>query len=89
MDSELFDHAAPKQTVGLDLNSDLYSKARAAGIDASRVAEEALIRALFVKQRERLRDEIRQDMEAVARYVAQHGDPAAELYELAEPPDAT
>jgi len=88
METTLFEDGAPKETVGLTLNSDLYSKACAAGIDASRVAEEALIRALRARQREQLREEIRQDMEAVARYVAEHGDPAAELRELFGPPDA-
>jgi post-segregation antitoxin (ccd killing protein) len=88
MEAALFDDNAPKQTFGLTLNSDLYSKTCAAGIDPSRVAEEALIRALRAKETEKLKAEIRQDMEAVARYVAEHGDPAAELRELFGPPDA-
>jgi post-segregation antitoxin (ccd killing protein) len=88
METELFDHSAPRQTVGLELNSDLYSKARSAGIDASRIAEEALVRALRAKQIEKLKAEIRQDTEAVARYIMQHGDPVAELQELFGPHDA-
>lgn len=88
METALFDSEAPKQTVGLAINSDLYSKASAAGIDASRVAEEALIRALRAKDHEKLLIEIRQDSEAVARYVEAHGDPVAELHELFGPPDA-
>ena len=85
METTLFDDGAPRQTVGLTLNSDLYSKICAAGIDASSVAEEALIRALRGKRTEKLREEIRQDFEAMDRYVAVHGDPAAELRELFGP----
>lgn len=88
METELFDETAPSQTVGLSLNSDLYSKVREAGIDASHVAQEALIRALRAKDREKLLNEIRQDSEAVGRYIEAHGDPVAELQELFGPPDA-
>jgi post-segregation antitoxin (ccd killing protein) len=89
MRSPLFDERARKQTVSLTINSDLYAKVRAAGINASRVAEEALARALRDKQTETLRQEIKQDREALAKYVAEHGDPAAELREMFEQsPDA-
>ena len=37
-----YDVKAPKQTVSLTLNSDLYAKAKKLGINASQVAEEAL-----------------------------------------------
>jgi post-segregation antitoxin (ccd killing protein) len=88
MQLPLFDAGARKRTVSLTVNSDLYAKTRAAGINASRVAEEALAQALRQKLAEALRDEIRQDREALARYVADHGDPAAELREMFEPHDA-
>jgi hypothetical protein len=38
--SSLFDQNARRRTVSLTVNDDLYAKARAAGINASRVAEE-------------------------------------------------
>lgn len=88
METELFDENAPSRTYGLNLNSDLYSKVCEVGIDASRVAQEALIRALRAKDREKLLAEIRQDSEAVARYVETHGDPVADWEELFDPPDA-
>jgi post-segregation antitoxin (ccd killing protein) len=90
MPSALFDATARKRTVSLTVNGDLYTKAKAAGINVSRVAEEALADALRRRQAEVLQDEIRRDQRALARYVAEHGDPAAELREMFEPPcDAT
>jgi post-segregation antitoxin (ccd killing protein) len=90
MPSALFDATARKRTVSLTVNGDLYTKVKAAGINASRVAEEALADALRRRQAEVLQDEIRRDQRALARYVAEHGDPAAELREMFEPPcDAT
>jgi post-segregation antitoxin (ccd killing protein) len=84
MPTALFDAAARKRTVSLTINSDLYAKTKAAGINASRVAEEALADALRTKQAEVLRGEIRRDQQALARYVAEHGDPVAELHEMFE-----
>jgi post-segregation antitoxin (ccd killing protein) len=85
MFSALFDATARKRTVSLTVNSDLYAKTKAAGINASRVAEEALAEALRARQAAILRDEIRRDQAALARYVAEHGDPVAELREMFEP----
>ncbi len=82
MPDALFDRSARKLPVSLSINSDLYAKARASGIDAARVAEEALERALAAQATETLRAEIRRDMEVVDRYVAEHGDPVAELREM-------
>ena len=42
MKDPFFESKAPKQTVSITLNSDLYSKAKSMGINASKVAEEAL-----------------------------------------------
>ena len=89
MQNTLYDGAARKRTVSLTLNSDLYAKVRAAGMNASRIAEAALAEALRTRDAEVLRVEIRQDMQALADYIAEHGDPAAELRELFDPPDAT
>ncbi len=87
MQTPLFDAAARKQTVSLTINGDLYARIRTVGIDASRVAEAALARALCEKQAELLRAEIRRDMVALADYVAAHGDPAGELREMFEAVD--
>jgi antitoxin CcdA len=64
---------APKQTVSLTINSDLYAQARRLGINASQVAEEALIEQVARRKAEQIRAEIRQDLEAVDAYVAKHG----------------
>jgi post-segregation antitoxin (ccd killing protein) len=84
----LFDRSARKLSVNLSINSDLYARAQASGIDASLVAEEALARALAVQATETLRAEIRQDMEALTEYVAKHGDPGAAYRAMFGPPDA-
>lgn len=79
MPDSLYDEAAGKQVIGLELNADLYGKAEAAGLDAARIFEQALADALRAKHRETLRAEIEQDRRALAAYIAEHGDPAAEL----------
>jgi post-segregation antitoxin (ccd killing protein) len=88
MDGASYDIAGRKRTVSLTLNSDLYAKVRAAGMNASRIAEAALAEALKARETELLRWEIRQDMQALADYIAEHGDPVAELRELFDPSDA-
>jgi post-segregation antitoxin (ccd killing protein) len=88
MPSAAFDPGARKRTVSLTVDIDLYAKSKAAGINASRVAEAALREALREAQRAVLRREIQQDRDALARYLAEHGDPAAELREMFAPPDA-
>ncbi len=42
MRKPLHDLKAGKQTVSITLNSDLYAKAKSLGINASKVAEEAI-----------------------------------------------
>jgi antitoxin CcdA len=88
MQTALFDTRARKQTVSLTVDSDLYARIRALGINASRVAEEALAQALREKEAELLRAEIRQDMMALADYVTAHGDAVAELREMFDAADA-
>ena len=72
----LYDIKAPKQTVSLTVNSDLYSQAKKLGINSSQVAEEALNVAVTARLTERLKAEILQDLAAYNSYVAQHGSPA-------------
>jgi post-segregation antitoxin (ccd killing protein) len=69
----LFEQKAPKQTVSITLNSDLYSKAKSMGINTSKVAEEALAHEYSVQLREALRAEIRDELAALDRYEAEHG----------------
>lgn len=81
---------APRQTVSLTINSDLFARVKALGINASRVAEAALAAELEKVRRETLLAEIAADTEAVGRYVATHGsfgDLAREHYAI--PKDST
>ena len=71
-----YDQDAKKQTVSLTINSDLFAKAKAAGINASQVAEEALAQALNRHMIAIVKAEIRQDLEAYNAYIAKHGSPA-------------
>ena len=68
-----FDPNAPKQTVSVTLNSDLYAKAKSVGINASRVAEEAIAEEYSKRRKEALLKELRQDLAAVEKYEEQHG----------------
>jgi len=68
-----YEISAPKQTVSLTLNSDLYTRAKSAGINASRVAEEALACAYAELRAASLRAELEQDLAAASVYAAEHG----------------
>jgi len=69
----VFDPKAPKQTVSVTLNSDLYAKAKSVGINASQVAEEAIADEYSKRRKEALLKELRQDLAAVERYEEEHG----------------
>ena len=71
-----------RKRASLKINAELLEKARAAGIDASRIAEAALNRALVEVDREQLRAEIAQDLRAMEDYIDKHGSPVAELREM-------
>ena len=73
MRDPFYDPKAPKQTVSLTLNSDLYAKAKALGINASRVAEEALAGEYAARRGAELLAELKRDLAAVEAYSAQHG----------------
>jgi antitoxin CcdA len=64
---------AAKQTVSLTINSDLFAQVRRLGINASQIAEEALIQEVTRRKAERLQAEIRQDLEAASSYIDKHG----------------
>jgi antitoxin CcdA len=73
MRDKLFDPKAAKQTVSITLNSDLYAKAKSVGINASRVAEEALATKYAELHSESLLAELRRGLAAVESYAEQHG----------------
>jgi post-segregation antitoxin (ccd killing protein) len=64
---------APKQTVSLTINSDLYTQAKGLGLNASQIAEEAIAVELARRHAERIQAEIRADLEATNAYTAKHG----------------
>jgi len=84
-----FDPSAKKRTVSLTLNSDLYAKAKAQGINASQVAEAALAQALAARLMEKVQAEIERDLAAYNAYIEKHGSPAEMLRDyLTERDDA-
>ena len=84
-----YDRSAKKRTVRLTLNGDLYTKAKAQGINASQVAEAALAEALTLRLTKKVEAEIEQDLAAYNAYVEKHGSPAEMLRDyLADRDDA-
>jgi len=73
MRNPLFDRKAAKQTVSITLNSDLYAKAKSIGVNASKVAEEALAAKYAEMYSEELLSELRRGLTAVENYADQHG----------------
>lgn len=68
-----YDVKAAKQTVSLTINSDLYAQAKRFGINTSQIAEEALAREVARRKAERLKEDVRKDLEALDAYEAEHG----------------
>jgi post-segregation antitoxin (ccd killing protein) len=73
MKEPLFDESAARRTVSLTLNSDLYARAKAAGINVSRVAEQALAGAYAEKAREALRAQMAEDIRALDAFAEKYG----------------
>ena len=73
MRDPLFNPKAAKQTVSVTLNSDLYAKAKSAGINVSKVAEEALASRYAELKSEAIRAELQRGLSAVENYADQHG----------------
>ena len=64
---------APRQTVSLTINSDLFAHVKALGINASRVAEEALAAELEKRRRAEIEAEVKADVAAINAYEREHG----------------
>lgn len=64
---------APRQTVSLTINSDLFARIKALGLNASRIAEEALARELENQRRAHILAEVESDLRAVDEYARTHG----------------
>lgn len=79
MKAPLFDEAAARRTVSLTLNSDLYARAKEAGINVSRVAEQALAGAYAEKAREARRAQVAEDIRALDAFAEKYGSFTEEM----------
>jgi len=59
--------------VSLTINSDLFAKAKAVGINASRVAEEALARELDRHRRADIEADVKAGLAAIEEFERKHG----------------
>lgn len=75
---------APRQTVSLTINSDLFAHVKALGINASRVAEEALAQELEKRRRADIEAEVRADIQVINAYIEKHGSFADHMREHLE-----
>ena len=75
---------APRQTVSLTINSDLFAQVKALGINASRVAEEALALELERRRRADIAAEVRADIQVINAYIEKHGSFADHMREHLE-----
>jgi antitoxin CcdA len=73
MRSREYDTKAPKQTVSVTINSDLYAKAKQLGINASQVAEKAIADEYAALRAKELRAELAAELAAIDKFVEQHG----------------
>jgi post-segregation antitoxin (ccd killing protein) len=87
MRDPLYTPKAPKQTVSITLNSDLYAKAKSAGINASKVAEEAIASAYAALHAKTLAEELRAELAAISEYAEQNGSFPDSIRALYEEPD--
>ena len=87
MRSPSYDLKSAKRTVSLTVNSDLYAQVKRLGINASQIAEEALGHEVARRRAERLREEVRRDLEALDTYEAKHGSFAEMVREHYQPAD--
>jgi post-segregation antitoxin (ccd killing protein) len=89
MHSDVFASKARRTKTSVKVDAELMERVKAAGIDASRIAEAALNRALIEQDREQLRREIARDFRALEAFTDKHGDPGSELREMFGGFDAT
>jgi antitoxin CcdA len=71
----LYDLNARRKTVSITLNADLVAKASALGINISRTAEAAVVKAFEEAEKANIREEIREAVKITDELVAQHGLP--------------
>jgi post-segregation antitoxin (ccd killing protein) len=79
MRTPLYDVNARRKTVSITLNADLVAKASALGINISRTAETAVIKAFEAVERAKIREEIREAARITDEMVAKFGFPFPEF----------
>jgi antitoxin CcdA len=79
MRTPLYDVNARRKTVSITLNSDLVAKASALGINISRTAEAAIIKAFEEAEKANIRAEIREAARFTDELVAKFGLPFPEF----------
>jgi antitoxin CcdA len=79
MRTPLYDTNARRKTVSVTLNADLVAKASALGINISRTAEAAIIKAFEEAEKARIREEIREAAQFTDALVAKFGFPFPEF----------
>jgi antitoxin CcdA len=79
MRTPLYDVNARRKTVSITLNSDLAAKASALGINISRTAEAAIIKAFEEAEKANIREEIREAARFTDELVAKFGLPFPEF----------
>lgn len=79
MRTPLYDVNARRKTVSITLNADLAAKASALGINISRTAEAALVKAFEAAEVAKIREEIREATRITDDLVARHGLPFPEF----------
>jgi post-segregation antitoxin (ccd killing protein) len=82
MRTPLYDVNARRKTVSVTLNSDLVAKASALGINISRTAEVAVIKAFEEAEKAKIREEIREAARFTDELVAKFGLPFPEFGQL-------
>jgi len=85
MRASRYDRQARRKTVSVPLSENLVSKAKAAGIDISRIAERALAKALDEVETARIRADLEEAARITDDYVGRHGHPFADWVEAFSP----
>jgi antitoxin CcdA len=73
MRKPLFDAHARKKTVSVTINSDLWDKAKSAGLNLSEIAEAAIGAEFVARTKARIQAEIDLDLAAYNAFVEEHG----------------
>jgi antitoxin CcdA len=81
---QLFDSTATRRAVNISLNSDLVTRARAAQLNLSSIAEAAISRALAEEVRKRFDKEIARSVAEYHEYLAEYGSLADAVWAMEE-----